>query len=271
MKGLVKQPLLHFLLLGGLALAAQRAWPVTETLTVSSQAQVDEEILLREALKLGLEETDPVARDRLLRNIRFAFPERTMPDEEALRLAQRLGMPEQDAVVRRRLGIVMEKRIAGRVQITEAALRDYLARHEGRYQNPPRYRWRHLFFGGVDARNRAQAALQKLQVGQAPDAADAFLGGTEFASSSATDIQRILGLQSAQAIVNAAPGVWQEPLVSPYGLHLVLVQEKIPPPPVDWAVLRPQLAYALLPELEQAAVKAELQRLREQYRIEVLP
>lgn len=297
----LRQPLLHFLVLGGLLLAAQRTvlhdyfpdtivipagvseqlrarWqtalgrdPSEREWQASLQSYVDEEILLREALRQGLDEDDPVARERLLRNIRFAFPGTAMDESQQLRAARRLGMAEQDVVVRRRLGIVMEKRIAGAVPVTDAALQDYLARHADRYQSPQRYRWQHLFFDGPDASVRAQNALQRLHAGQPAGASDAFLGGTEFTASTERDMRRILGLETAEAIVNAAPGLWQGPLVSAYGVHLVRVEERMAPTEADWAALRPQLAYALLPELEQAAVKAELQRLRASYRVEMAP
>ena len=103
----LRHPLLHFLLIGALLFAGkqwlppppsaelqtirvsatdlrrlQGEWmretaraPTESELQSSVQRHIDEELLLREALHLGLDTTDPVARERLVMNMRFAFPE----------------------------------------------------------------------------------------------------------------------------------------------------------------------------------------------------
>ncbi|MGH8517077.1 MAG: peptidyl-prolyl cis-trans isomerase, partial [Panacagrimonas sp.] len=91
---LLRAPLLHFLVLGGLIHAVLALRPETIVLAdrdlaeidaqwlretgrapspaeraASRQRAADEEMLVREALRLGLETRDPVVRARLLRNI----------------------------------------------------------------------------------------------------------------------------------------------------------------------------------------------------------
>jgi hypothetical protein len=299
----LRHPLLHFLLLGGLLFGVQSVWPDAERqiirvgaddlerlradwqrdtarapsdaeLRASVERHVDEELLLREALALGLDRTDPVARERLVNNMRFAFPESSEGDDALLAQARKLGMHTRDLVVRRRLMQVMEMRIASQASLGEAELREYVARHPERYALPARYGFRHVFFSADrpphEGAKAARAQLAKLQAQpSAENAGDPFLLGSEFPPRAEADIARRFGPEFAQAVTRLAPGQWAGPLRSPYGLHLVRLERVEAAVPQDFGQLRQRAAYALLAEREKALLRDELARLRLRYRVEV--
>ena len=77
--------------------------PDAPELTALVASAVEERVLFREGLRLGIDRTDAVVRERLVRNLRFAGagPERS--DAELWAEARALGMHRSDLVVRRRL------------------------------------------------------------------------------------------------------------------------------------------------------------------------
>lgn len=307
---MTKNPLLHFLLIGAtlyvlsgllpmpsgadwelrriqVSTAEQQqlanAWlsetgraPSTTELHATVQRHVDEEILLREALSLGLHTVDTVVRNRLVANMRFAFP--NSPDDDAALLSQALdlGMHEQDLVVRRRLVQLMQMRIVSNANITEAQLRDYIARHPQRYATPHRIAFRQLYFNddavAGQAQARAEAQLALLQAGQTDMVkSDLFLLGEQFSLRSEKDIARQFGPDFAHAMTQVKPGQWTGPLRSPYGLHLVKVEQVEVAAEADYERVSASAAYALLNEHEQQVLREALVSLRLRYRIDVAP
>lgn len=302
-----KSPALHFLLLGALLFGAKQWLPLEDPgaglpvirvsaddlqrlrndwlrdtarlptgaqLKASVERHVDDELLLREALGLGLDRTDPVARERLINNMRFAFPDSRGDDDALVDEARGLGMHSRDLVVRRRLIQLMEMRIVSGANLGEAELRDHVAQHPQRYTQPARYAFRHVFFsidgGPENARRAATHRLKTLQAtGSESISGDHFLLGNEFPARSAAEIARLFGEAFAQKLTETPVRRWAGPLRSPYGLHLVLLESIEPPMPLAFEQVQPHAAYALLAEREKAILRDELARLRARYRVEV--
>lgn len=292
---LFRQPLLHFLLLGALLHLAQ-AWvpPPTEPIRVSAadierlrqdwrrdtgrapdaaqlQASyrrwLEDEALLREALRLGLDQRDPVAQRRLLMNLRFAYPESKLDDAALLREAEALEMRQSDLVARRRLIQAMEQRLLAEAAPSEGELRDYVAAHPERYGAPERYSFEQVFLDARRPPGEAQRQLAALRAGAAPGG-DAFLLGAQFRALTQEEIARQLGRPLAAAVAAAAPGEWIGPVASPYGLHLLRLQAREAGAAPDFAAVRRQAAYALLAERQARQLAEARARLLQRYRID---
>ncbi|AXQ28301.1 peptidyl-prolyl cis-trans isomerase [Solimonas sp. K1W22B-7] len=296
---LFRRPLVHFLLLGGLLFLAQGWLPrAADTIRVSAadverlrqdwrrdtghapsdvqlQASyrrwLEDEALLREALRLGLDQRDAVARRRLLMNLRFAFPETALDDASLLREAEALEMQQSDLVARRRLIQAMEQRLLGELQWSEQELRDYVAAHPERYAGAVRYRFRQVFLAPERMPQEAQSLLAALRAGQADATGDAFLLGERFNALAPDEITRQFGPALAQALVAAKPGEWSGPVASPYGNHLLLLERREAAATIDYASVRRQAAYALLAEREAQRLAQARARLLRQYRVEPGP
>ena len=247
------KPLLHFVLLGALLFAAKLAMPLPlEVLLAPSVQAADEEILVREALRLGLERSDPVVRSRLVRNMRFIDSGAQPPDEAALfEQALALGMARSDLPARRRLVQALHERLTAGIEVSEAEVREYVGRNPGRYAGQPRLTFRQ----------------ELLQGGQGA----ASLLGARFTRVSEADVARSLGPDFARAVMSAPLGRWSDSIQSPYGVHRVYLEAKLPGRAPDYAVVRSQARYALLQEREAQAAGAALARLRRNYAIEIEP
>lgn len=295
---LTRQPLLHFLLLGALLHLAQ-SWLPTPTAPIrvttadierlredwrrdtgrapdAAQMQatthrwLEDEALLREALRLGLDQRDAVAQRRLLMNLRFAYPESSLDDAALLREAEALEMGHSDLVARRRLIQAMEQRLLAESAPSEQELRDYVAAHPQRYATPPRYSFEQVFLDASRKPEAAQQELASLRAGAAP-AGDAFLLGTQFRGLTQEEIARQLGRPLAAAVAAAKAGEWSGPVASPYGTHLLRLQSREEGAAPDFAAVRRQATYALQAEREARQLAQARAKLLQRYRIEAEP
>lgn len=300
--------LLHFLLLGGLLFAGQRgvqalnwfsgevpieislgeraqlerSWlresgqpPDAAQLRLSLRKLADDKMLLREAQRLGLNETDPVVRSRLLQNLRFAEPDRPADEASLMRQALALGMDERDLVTRRRLIQLMEQRLSVETAVSDAELRAHIAAHPERYASARRVSFRQVFLDadrhGSALGSAADALQARLLAGDAPVAGDPFLGGSEFTAASQAEITKLLGAETAAAVMQAPLQRWQGPIRSAYGLHFVYVDAVEPAQEAEFAALRQRAYYTVREQHEQASLRTALEALRQRYPLRIEP
>ena len=234
MKRLLREPLVHFLLLGAILFGAysyaERAhggidqstqirlsiddisqlvlvfrsqWrrdPAPEELRVLVEDRVREEVLYREALALGLDRDDTIVRRRMAQKIQFLV-------EDAAR------------------------------EPTREELATWYRANRGQFALPSRVSFRHLYFSpdrrGARARDDAAAALTKL-AGQPEDSslaanlADAFMFQEYYRDRAADFLGKEFGPNFALAVAKLSPGSWQGPVESGFGWHLVFIDVVIP-------------------------------------------
>lgn len=237
------------------------------------RAEVDDQLLLREARARGLDRDDPVIFRRLVQNLRFAgaAPERT--DASLFEEAIALGMDRSDPVVRRRLVQRMQLLIeAGALasEPDEAELRERYQHERDRLVRPARVRFRQIFFGEREA--LATARLREL--GDAgPDAevagAEPFLHPSQQPLQSRRDLAERFGGDFAEQVFALPPGRWSGPVASAYGAHLVWVYEQRPEETPAFEEVRDPLRYALLAERREQALARALDALRARVRVVV--
>lgn len=232
MKRILREPLVHFLLLGAglfiayslmgqpgrggasqkivitqgqienLATGFAKAWqrlPSTEEMAGLVRDLVREEIYCREAMAMGLEKDDTVIRRRLRQKLEFISDD-----------------------------------IATLAEPTDADLNAYLEAHPDTFRVPQRYTFSHVYLnpekhGEGLARDAAELLAQLKHAGGHADVSvlgDAFLLESQFAAVSASEVAKQFGEEFAAQVSELAPGQWQGPLKSGYGVHLVLVSER---------------------------------------------
>ena len=222
--------------------------PAAAELEASVRSYADEEILVREALRLGLDRSDPVVRTRLTQNLRFArggAGDDTTLFQEALAL----GMARRDLVARRRLVQAMEQRYAGEAAVTDAQVEAYVAAHPERYLAPARISFEQQF-----TPNEASAI--------------ALLPTGPLANQSEPDLARTYGPEFARAAMQVAPGDWSAPIRSAYGTHRIRVTA-VQAGGALVANARREAWYALRQEAEAGAVRDALASLRRAYPLKV--
>jgi hypothetical protein len=243
---------------------------------------LDEELLYREALARGLG-AGPAIRFRLAEKVRF-FDENDQRDQDTLyREALALGLDQEDAFVRRslveRMRLIAQREIPGG-PVDDATLQAYLERHADQYRQPPRVRLTQVFLsrdqhGDGRARVLEQAAASVLAALRSPPPAALDLLGDPFPIGPTCnlmtqhDLEKLFGLEFARRVMDLAPGVWNGPLPSAYGLHLVRVEAREPGRLPSLAAVRNQVERAYGLERGEVAYAAFMRRLRTKYGVEM--
>lgn len=200
---------------------------------------VDEEVLYREAVAMGLDRGDPIIRRRLAQKMTF------LAEDEAAR------------------------------EPSDEELRDYLAAHADRYREAQRVSFRHVFMSrdrrGEAAAEDARRAIGELSRGaiSAEGAGDPFLQGSEIKRRTQVEIESMFGAGFAAKVIDAEPGAWLGPLSSSYGEHAILVLERADGAAPDLASVRARVRSDLLTERRAAASREMRARLRRRYAIEI--
>jgi hypothetical protein len=272
-EAVARHPALHFVVLGGLVFAAS-TWMPARVEHASGPPRTDEQILLDEALAIGLDRSDRLVRDRLAGLARLADAG-AVEDAAALeREARRLGLAAHDVVVRRHLVQVMElalSRGGPHHQPTDEELAAYLERHRERFLQPPRLRFSHVFFArdraGIAALPAAQAALARLTAhpSDTTGIGDGFLGGTG-ASGSGPELVRAFGPAFVGHLGELPVGRWAGPIESAYGWHVVRLDERSPATLPSLAAVRGQLLQAMRADASAARLEQRLAELRRRER-----
>ena len=230
MKRLLREPLLHFLLLGVVLFAAHgilarggtsepgrivvsqgqiesmamlfsRTWqrtPSDAELQGLIRSHVREEVLYREGLAMGLDRDDPIVRRRIAQKLEF----------------------------------VAESGDAA--EPSDGELQAYLDLHRAVFAAEPKFTFRHVY---LDPRRRektlaadAERMLKELNSpGSSLDAAglgDPTTLPLHFEDTPASGIRNTLGDEFVKALAQIAPGRWTGPVESGYGMHLVQLSER---------------------------------------------
>lgn len=231
MKRILKEPLLHFLLLGAVMFVAYsvvskrgadkpgeivitqgqiehlvdgftKAWqrpPAPEELAGLIRDQVREEVYCREATALGLDKDDTIIRRRLRQKLEFVSDD-----------------------------------IAAMAEPTEADLNVYFQAHADTFRVPSQFTFRQVYLNPEKhGTNLGSDATQLLaQLNQASSNADlstlgdAFLLDNQFTAMPASEVTKQFGETFATGLAGLTPGQWQGPIASGYGVHLVFVSER---------------------------------------------
>lgn len=254
---------LRFAAAGALLFLAVGQWPAPPA---SPRVGGDEDALFELALAAGVDRTDEVIRQRLLALAGFLH---LATDGDAARReaeARALGLVRTDPVIRRHLIDVM-RLAAGTVppaaRPDEATLRAAYAREADMYRVPPRVRLQHVFLSaarrGARLVDDAAAIHATLPAGApVPWPGDPFARGTQLGPFTTAELAHIFGQPFADAVSALPEGQWSPPLASPYGLHLVRVEQHLPASQLPFEHVRGRIAHALVRQDRDARVAEQV-------------
>jgi len=196
---------------------------------------IDEEILYREALLLGLDQEDTIIKRRLAQKISFLKEE---------------SIPEIPTI---------------------EELNEYYKNNKEKYYIEPDFTFTHYYFSeNNNSLERSQQALKALQYNNKVKSDPFYLGRT-FANEPLRNINTNFGKTFSKELVEAVPNQWSGPFQSTYGLHIVYINSVNPGyiPEIE-EVLR-QVEVDFLQIKREAAVKGFLRDIRSEYTIFINP
>jgi peptidyl-prolyl cis-trans isomerase C len=269
----LREPLVHFLLIGSLLFVIYRVWghssqggsnhiqltlndvrrleigfaaqwqrgPTPEELSGLVESQIREEVLYREALALGLDKDDDIVKRRMAQKMRFLAEDMTNAHEP-----------------------------------TTAELNAWFKKNESQFIMPGRITFHHAYFSpdqrGGRAHDDAVKALARI-TGKpqgsrtAAALADPFMFQDYYADRSPEQLTKDFGSQFAKSLFKLRPGLWQGPVESGYGWHLVFVDSftsgRIP----DFEEIEPDVKNAWLADQRDQAWNKAYAAMRGKYTV----
>ena len=197
---------------------------------------VEEEILYREALKLGLDKDDIIIKRRLAQKIGF------------------LKQGEQS------------------VPPTDLQLKQYFESEAAEYFIETRFSFTHLYFS--KEKKGAERALNSLKqlVNQdiIPDS-DPFLMGKNFLNKTAKEIDRDFGEGFSKNLIEAKLRQWIGPFKSTYGSHLVKISKVVKARKPNYNEVKKAVLLDYLLEKKQKEMRSYIEELKNQYDVQINP
>jgi len=272
-----REPLLHFLLLGTLLFVVNAFWdqwfPAQGNIVIN-EGRVR---MLAENFRRTWQRPPTASElDGLI--------EEQIRDEVLTREAQRLGLDRDDTVIRRRLRQKIEiitEEAAASVQPTDAQLQDYLNQHAENFRGESRTAFTQIFLDPSKRGDRldadAKILLDRLRADERRPTStnwqklgdQLFMLKQEYPLSGEREIATIFGADFASSLLDLKTGEWSGPVRSGYGLHLVRVSASEAAGPVALADIRPVVEREWRNAQRKAGAEAQYQQLRAGYKIVV--
>jgi peptidyl-prolyl cis-trans isomerase C len=275
MKRLLREPLLHFVILGVALFVGYSGLQRDRDVDLSSQ---EIRLTLDDLAQLNILFESQWRRLPTVDEFN-ALVENRVREEILYREALALGLDKNDTIVKRRMAQKMKflaEDVAAAREPAPDELRSWFARHGDMFAFPTRVSFRHLYFStdrrGRQAQEDAAKALAKL-TGEPQNSklsvslADPFMFQDYYGDRAQEAIAREFGPEFAHAVVKLEPGSWQGPVKSGYGWHLVFVDAVIPRRIPAFEEVESNVKTAWLGEQKAEAWRKAYERMRAKYKV----
>lgn len=275
MSNWLREPLIHFLLLGAAIFFAYDflagASRAPDEIVVSHGQQ---ENLLNTFGRTWRRPPTPAEYQGLLQDY--------IREEIAYRESLSMGLDQNDIVIRRRLRQKLEllaEDVASLAAPTDAQLEAYLGAHAEDFAIEPRLTLRQIYFSRDRRGDKAeQDARQLLQRIATDGPADEFeqLGDplplpARLQGARESEVARLFGQQFTDGLQGLQPGRWSGPVESGFGLHLVFIESREAGRTPELAEVRDAVQREWLSRQRREAIDGLYRKLAEKYTIEIEP
>lgn len=267
----LKEPLLHFLLLGALIFVVYG---------MLSDQRSEDEIFISAGQQDNLINTFTRTWQRPPTPEEFkGLLDDYVREEIAYREASLMGLEDDDVIVRRRLRQKLEllaEDVASLGVPSDEELQAYLDEHAEVYLIEPRLSLQQIYFSPdrrADPSADAKLLLAELQApGEPPDISllgDSIALPGRLDDARLSEIARLFGGIFADELETAASGQWLGPVESGFGQHLVFISEKVSGQRPALEQVRQEVQRDWFGQRRREAVDSLYRRLAENYQIEI--
>lgn len=270
-KNMLREPLLHFMLIGaGLFLI----FGLTQEKSSSAPNRIVVGAGQVEQLYAQFEQTwmrSPTEKE--LANLVKTY----VRDEVYYLEALAMGLDQNDPLIRRRmrqkLEFILEDLTA--VEADEESLIAFLKQHPEKFRVEPRVSFSQLYLNPdkhQDFEANAKNILESLDKGTAPESlGDPTMLQYEYKLVTQSEIARWFGEEFSIDVVGLKPGVWNGPVFSRIGFHLVLIANQVAGRLPELEEVRDQVEQEYLHQRQQELKEMAYQKLLEGYEVDIVP
>jgi len=275
MKRFLREPLVHFLLIGAVLFGV---YSFTQEGRTASASSKEIRLTLDELAQLTLLFQSQWRREPTEEEF-SRMVENKVQGEILYREALAMGLDKDDEIVKRRMAQKMQflsEDVAAAREPTTAELRAWYEKNRASFAEPPRLSFRHLYFSpdrrGARAREDAAKALAKI-AGRPEDTkvagslADPFMFQDYYRDRAPDYLGKEFGPQFALAVEKLTPGSWQGPIESGFGWHLVFVDTVIPGRVPPFEEIEADVKTAWLNEQKSIAWQKAYKDMRTKYTV----
>ena len=269
LRRLLREPLVHFLVLGALLFAASGF--------VGGGAGVSDKKIVVTAADIGRLSQQflrtwnrPPSAEELQTQI-----DEYVREEVLYRTALALGIDKDDLVIRRRLRQKMDFLMEGAIpEPQDNQLLAYFHSHESRFLLEPTISFRQILVSddrGTAAEHDAQLLLMKLIAAKSADleGGDPSLLPESLDAAPLSRVSDQFGADFARSLTGVKRGQWAGPLRSAYGYHLVFVTAFTRAHLPRFTDVRPAVEREWLTEARTAAVDTQYRKLLSGFQVEI--
>lgn len=223
-----REPLFHFFLLGLALFIGDALWEKWQTKSAYTINISPEEIQRQAAIFATENRRQPSDDD--LQGLLFSHVE----EQALMREARRIGLDEDDTIIRRRLAQKMRFMISDvddTILPDDAALKAWFESNQQKFARPETRSFDHIFFSpqshGDTIEADAQAVLAGGILGDWESLGDPFIMKRSFADVSEAEVIKDFGRDFAGDLFAITGQDWSAPIGSAFGLHLVRVTNTV--------------------------------------------
>jgi len=275
-KRLLREPLLHFIVIGAIMFLAYAYWePVPEADSSYEITLTLEELAQLQMLYESQWRRPPTPEEF------SAMAENKIRQEVLYREALTMGLDKNDEIVKRRMAQKMQfiaEDMAAAQEPTTEELHAWYAENSDKFVMPERLSFRHLYFSpdsrGVQAYDDAARALTELD-GRPVDSelaatlADRFMYQDYYADQTSVTLAKDFGPQFAVTVAELTPDSWQGPVESGYGWHLVYIDSLVPGRVPAFEEIEREVKTAWLSVQKEIAWQKAYEEMRAKYTLRI--
>ena len=264
MKALFKEPLTWFILAGALIFFLDYQ--------VFADRDENDTIVVSPELIQGIARQEAAVRGHPLDEEEIDLLIRRYVDEEVLvREAYRRGIDQNDGRIRKILLEKMHFLLGENPELPEEGELESWYRERAHYFGlPERRTLRHVYFeispgNEKDILDELRAQADPVSLG------DPFWLGSRLERYTKPDLEAVLGEDFAEYVFTAAPGEWAGPVPSSRGIHLVRVETVTPGRIPEFEEVRVLVEQQWIADRKRAFLEDRIRAMREEYEIVIEP
>jgi peptidyl-prolyl cis-trans isomerase C len=269
---ILKEPLLHFLVAGGLLFAGYSWIHAGEKQENPRRIEITSNQVQQIELDWRARWQRPPTQAELQAGIAD-----TLRQEVLYREALELGLDKDDTIVKRRMAQKMDflaDEISALREPAPGEVEAWFEKNRAQYVPPPLATFHHLYFSfdkrGATAEADARKALTTLR-SQDASGGDSFMFQPSYSEQAPDQVARVFGSKFAEQLYKLEPGGWRGPVESGFGWHLVWVDSLLPGEPPAFESVATQVKADWLEEQRTELKRSAYEALKARYEIVIVP